>query len=153
MGRRTPARTGRSRVHWGWAMSEPLLPGVDLAVRTLGGSVLAASDESFGFKERLVDPTEPASVPGTYDQRGEVVDGWETRRHAGPNGDWAIVRLGVPGRLRAVDVDTRFFTGNHPTACRVDACVLDVMDDATDAEVAWRTVVETTVLKPDSHNL
>ncbi|WP_029114083.1 allantoicase [Mycobacterium sp. URHB0044] len=134
-------------------MSEPLLPGVDLAVRTLGGSVLAASDESFGFKERLVDPAEPAFAPGTYDQRGEVVDGWETRRHAGPDGDWAIVRLGVPGRLRAVDVDTRFFTGNHPTACRIDACVLSVLDDPTDAGVAWQTVVETTVLKPDSHNL
>ncbi len=134
-------------------MSEPLVPAVDLAVRTLGGSVLAASDESFGFKERLVDPAEPAFVPGTYDQRGEVVDGWETRRHAGPDGDWAIVRLGVPGRLRAVDVDTRFFTGNHPTACRIDACVLNVLDDPTDAGVAWQTVVETTVLKPDSHNL
>jgi len=126
---------------------------VDLASRILGGSVLAASDESFGFKERLVDPAEPAFVPGTYDHRGEVVDGWETRRHAGPEGDWAIVRLGSPGRLRAVDVDTRSFTGNHPTGCRIDACVLDVLDDPTDSGTQWRTVVESTALKPDSHNL
>jgi allantoicase len=130
-----------------------VLPGVDLASRSLGGSVLAASDESFGFKERLLEPAEPAFVPGTFDQRGEVVDGWETRRHAGPDGDWAVVRLGAPGRLRTVDVDTRFFTGNHPTACRIDACVLGVLDDPTDPEVRWQTVVESTVLKPDSHNL
>lgn len=126
---------------------------VDLASRTLGGSVVAASDESFGFKERLIDPAEPAFTPGTYDLRGEVVDGWETRRHAGSDGDWAIIRLGVAGRLHAVDVDTRFFSGNHPTACRVDACVLDPLADPTRPGVAWTTLVETTVLKADSHNV
>lgn len=126
---------------------------VDLASRALGGSVVAASDESFGFKERLIAPAEPAFVPGTYDLRGEVVDGWETRRHAGADGDWAIVRLGAAGRLHTVDVDTRFFSGNHPTACRVDACVLDQTADATGADVAWTPLVERTVLKPDAHNL
>jgi allantoicase len=126
---------------------------VDLAARTLGGSVVAASDESFGFKERLIDPTEPAFVPGTFDLRGEVVDGWETRRHAGRNGDWVIVRLGVPGRVEAIDVDTRFFSGNHPTGCRVDACVLDVTADPTDSRVTWVPLVNHTVLKPDSRNV
>ncbi|MDT7755419.1 MAG: allantoicase [Mycobacterium sp.] len=126
---------------------------VDLASRVIGGSVVAASDESFGFKERLVDPVEPAFVPGTFDLRGEVVDGWETRRHAGPDGDWVIVRLGAPGRLHAVDVDTRFFSGNHPTAGQVEACVLDRTADPTAPGVAWTPLVELTVLKPDSHNL
>ena len=126
---------------------------VDLASRVLGGSVVAASDESFGHKERLVDPAEPAFVPGTYDLRGEVVDGWETRRHAGPDGDWAIVRLGVPGRLHTVDVDTRFFSGNHPTACLVEACVLVPTSDPTAPDVVWTRLVEQTVLKADSHNL
>ena len=126
---------------------------VDLASRVIGGSVVAASDESFGFKENLIDPSEPAFVPGTFDLRGEVVDGWETRRHAGPAGDWVIVRLGVSGRVHAVDVDTRFFSGNHPTACRVDACVLDRTSDPTASDVAWVPLVESTVLKPDSHNL
>src|SRR2546423_259089 len=82
---------------------------------------------------------EPAFVQGTYDLRGEVVDGWETRRHTG--GDWAIVRLGVGGRLHAIDVDTRFFSGNHPTGCRIDACVLQRVADPTAATVAWTTVV------------
>ena len=128
-------------------------PGVDLASRTVGGSVVAASDESFGVKERLVDPAEPAFVPGTYDLRGEVVDGWETRRHAGSDGDWVIVRLGVAGRVHAVDVDTRFFSGNHPTGCCVEACTLGSPADPTAELVRWTTIVEPTVLKPDSHNL
>jgi allantoicase len=125
---------------------------VDLASRTLGGSVVAASDESFGFKERLIDPAEPAFVPGTYDLRGEVVDGWETRRHADADGDWVIVRLGAPGRLHAVDVDTRFFAGNHPTACRVDGCVLGRTADPTASDIQWTPLVEHAALKEDSHN-
>lgn len=127
--------------------------GINLASRALGGSVVAASDESFGFKERLVDPADPAFVPGVYDLRGEVVDGWETRRHAGPSGDWAIVRLGAPGRIRAVDIDTRFFTGNHPTGCTVEAGVLDPIDDARGANVRWSTLVPPVPLKADSHNV
>ncbi|CAN5865686.1 allantoicase [soil metagenome] len=126
---------------------------IDLAVRSLGGSVIAASDESFGIKERLVDPNEPAFVPGVYDLRGEVVDGWETKRHAGPAGDWAIIRLGVPGRVRAVDVDTRFFTGNHPTGYGLDGAVLDPADDPCAADIPWWPLVDTTSLKPDSHNI
>jgi allantoicase len=124
---------------------------VDLASRGLGGSVVAASDESFGVKEHLIDVGEPAFVPGTYDMRGEVVDGWETRRHGGI--DWAIVRLGAGGRLRTIDVDTRFFAGNHPAGCRVDACVLDVVADPTAAGVDWTTIVDTAALKPNSHNI
>jgi allantoicase len=124
---------------------------VDLASRALGGSVVAASDESFGVKEHLIDVGEPAFVPGTYDMRGEVVDGWETRRHG--DAEWAIVRLGVGGRLRTIDVDTRFFAGNHPTGCRVEACVLDVVADPTAAGVHWTAIVETTALKPNSHNI
>jgi allantoicase len=126
---------------------------VDLASRALGGSVVAASDESFGVKERLIEPAEPAFVPGTYDDRGEVVDGWETRRYVRGGGDWAIVRLGVGGRLRAIDVDTRFFSGNQPTGCSVDACVLDTVADPTADTVQWTTIVETVALKPDSHNV
>jgi allantoicase len=125
----------------------------DLASRRLGGSVVAASDESFGVKERLIDPSEPEFTPGVYDLRGEVVDGWETRRHAGEQGDWAIVRLGAAGRLRAIDVDTRNFSGNHPTGCRIEACVLDIADDATTSSVRWTTVVDSSGLKPDSHNV
>lgn len=125
--------------------------GLDLACRAVGGSVVAASDESFGFKERLIDPAEPNFVPGTFDLRGEVVDGWETRRHA-PQGDWAIIRLGVPGRLRMIDVDTRFFTGNHPTGCTLYGATLGAADDPCNAAVDWRLLAPSTPLKADAHN-
>ncbi|WP_231748767.1 allantoicase [Mycobacterium sp. M26] len=124
---------------------------LDLASRAVGGSVVAASDESFGFKENLIEPAEPNFVPGTFDLRGEVVDGWETRRHASA-GDWAIVRLGVPGRVRTVDVDTRFFTGNHPTGASVYGASLAPGDDPC-GEASWHLLAPPTSLKPDAHNL
>ncbi|MGH3287507.1 MAG: hypothetical protein ACRDPD_22915 [Streptosporangiaceae bacterium] len=87
----------------------------------LRGSVVTASDEFFAAKENLVRPDAPVFVPETYDAKGQVYDGWETRRRRGPDGtmpesgarDWVIVRLGVPGVVRSIVVDTAFFTGNY----------------------------------------
>lgn len=132
-------------------MTLDLDAGLDLACRTVGGSVVAASDESFGFKENLIEAAEPNFVPGTFDLRGEVVDGWETRRHA-PQGDWAIIRLGVPGRLRTIDVDTRFFTGNHPTGAALYGAVLASTEDPCGAGVDWQLLAAPTPLKADAHN-
>jgi len=95
----------------------------------LRGSVIAASDEFYAAKENLIKPNGPVFVPETYDAKGQVYDGWETRRRRGPGGtlpddaarDWVIVRLGVPGVLRTIVVDTAFFTGNYPQACSADA--------------------------------
>jgi allantoicase len=97
-------------------------PLQDLAARLLGGTVMAASDEAFGDKENLLNPGPVDFVPGRYGPRGEIVDGWETRRRRSPGVDWALVRLGSPGIIRSVDVDTTSFTGNHPVGCRVEAC-------------------------------
>src|SRR4029079_6302090 len=107
-------------------MDEQLLP--DLL--QLRGSVVAASDEFFAAKENLTKAAAPAFVPDAYGAKGQVYDGWETRRRRGPGGelpcrsaaDWVIVRLGVPGVVRAIVVDTAFFTGNFPQACSADAC-------------------------------
>jgi allantoicase len=95
----------------------------------LRGSVAAASDEFYAAKENLIKPDAPSFVPETYDAKGQVYDGWETRRRRGPGGtlpddaarDWVIVRLGVPGVVRSIVVDTAFFTSNYPQTCSADA--------------------------------
>jgi allantoicase len=79
----------------------------DLASRWLGGSVVAASDESFGEKENLLNPGPADFQPGHYGHRGEIVDGWETRRRRQAGHDWALIRLATPGTVTSVDVDTR----------------------------------------------
>ena len=53
--------------------------------------------------------------------------GWETRRRQGrpfdARPDWILVRLGAPGEIALVEVDTHHFKGNFP-----DRCALDLID-------------------------
>ena len=46
-----------------------MTPKTDLASRWMGGTVVAASDESFGEKESLLTPTPAAFEPGCADSR------------------------------------------------------------------------------------
>lgn len=127
----------------------------DLASRWLGASVLAASDESFGEKEHLLAPGPAAFEPGHYGPRGEVVDGWETRRRREPGHDWALIRLGAPGVITEVDVDTSFFTGNHPESCLVEACGAEGYPspaELTGPGTAWTEIVPRSPLRGDAHN-
>ena len=61
--------------------------------------------------------------PKTFGAKGQVYDGWETRRRREPGHDWAIVRLGVPGVVSGVVIDTAWFTGNFPPYASVDGAV------------------------------
>jgi len=124
----------------------------DLASRWLGASVIAASDESFGEKENLLTPAPAAFEPGHYGNRGEIVDGWETRRRREAGHDWAIVRLGAPGIITSVDVDTSFFTGNYPQSASVEACGCEGYPRPTEL-ADWETIVPRSALTGDSHNV
>ncbi|CAA9300420.1 MAG: Allantoicase, partial [uncultured Gemmatimonadetes bacterium] len=95
----------------------------DLAAERLGGAVLLANDEFFAPKEGLLKPGAPEWREGEYTERGKWMDGWETRRHS-PSHDWCIVRLGTPGIIRGVVVDTSFFRGNYPEHCSIEACAI-----------------------------
>jgi allantoicase len=44
-------------------------------------------------------------------------DGWETRRRREPGNDWVILKLGHPGRIQRIEVDTSWFKGNYPARC------------------------------------
>jgi allantoicase len=129
----------------------------DLASRWVGGTVVAASDESFGEKEHLLDPAPWNSQQGRYGPRGELVDGWETRRRrGGPGEDWAIVRLGVQGVVTAVDVDTTSFSGNHPVTCRIEATGCEGYPGTgtlLGPTVRWETLVPDRELGANAHHL
>lgn len=111
--------------------------------------MLAASDESFGAKEALLSPAPVAFAPGTYDHKGEVVDGWETRRRRGPGADWVVVRLGLPGCVRTLDVDTTSFSGNAPVSCRLEACAVPEGSEPG----GWEQVLGDSQLVADNHNV
>jgi allantoicase len=130
---------------------------IDLAVRWLGGSVVAASDEAFGDKESLIRPEQAPTVePGHYGNRGEIVDGWETRRRRTEGNDWAIIRLGAGGVIHEIDVDTTGFSGNYPVACRLEATARQGypgVDELVAPRSDWREIVPRTPLRGDAHNV
>jgi allantoicase len=136
---------------------EPAQPGLelpDLASRALGGSVLAASDEFFADKENLIRPEPPVFQPHTFTAKGQRYDGWETRRRRGglADHDWVIVRLGAPGLLRQVVVDTAFFAGNFPAQGALDAAAVDGYPRSLE-DVAWTEIVPRRPLRGNSANV
>ena len=130
-----------------------LLALPDLAVRTVGGSVVWANDELFAGRENLVNPGPAVHSPQTFGAKGQVYDGWETRRRREPGFDQAIVRLGAPGVVRAVVVDTSHFTGNFPSEASVEGTFVDGYPSVDDLRAAsWTTIVERSPLHGDTAN-
>jgi allantoicase len=111
-----------------------------------------ANDETFAEREHLILPAAPGFRPATFGPKGQIYDGWETRRRRSPGDDEAIVRLGLPGVIRAVVVDTAFFTGNYPPECTVSACAASGYP-SVDELTAWDTIVPRSPLSGDTRNL
>ncbi|HSS22404.1 MAG TPA: allantoicase [Pyrinomonadaceae bacterium] len=128
---------------------------VDLASEKLGGAVLLANDEFFAPKENLLKPEAPIFIEGKYTDLGKWMDGWETRRKRVPGYDWCILRLGAPGIIRGVVVDTSFFRGNYPEHCSLEACTfegLPTVEELTSEDVKWTQLLPQVPLAGDSHN-
>lgn len=125
----------------------------ELASRRFGGTVMWASDELFAEKENLVNPWPPRHQPETFGPKGQVYDGWETRRHRGPGDDRAVVRLGAPGTVTGVVVDTAFFTGNYPPHVSVEACALPGYPNADEVAAAdWDVLVDRAPAEGNTEN-
>src|SRR5215216_6227175 len=127
----------------------------DLASARLGGRAIAANDDFFAPRSNLLKPEAPIFLPGKFTTRGKWMDGWESRRRRTPGHDWCVVRLGVRGSVRGVDVDTSFFTGNFPSHCSIDALdttrVVGPVLAAKEAE-PWTTLLEKSPLSGNRHN-
>jgi allantoicase len=127
----------------------------DLASARVGGRAIGANDEFFAPKSNLVKPQAPIFIPGKFTTRGKWMDGWESRRRRTPGHDWCVLKLGMRGRIRGVDVDTSFFTGNYPSHCSIDA--IDISSTLTRGQQAgdrgpWVTILPKSPLRGDSHN-
>jgi allantoicase len=125
----------------------------DLASRDLAGRVVSANDELFAPRQSLNVPTPAVHSVDAFGHLGKVYDGWETRRRRTPGVDWAIVRLGVPGIVHGVVVDTSFFRGNYPPFVSVEgASVEGYPDDALLETLDWTTLVERSPCAGDTEN-
>jgi len=126
----------------------PFHEWIQLEQPRLGSRVTYATDEFFGSKERLIEASAPVFIDDKYDDHGKWMDGWESRRKRTPGNDHCIIRLGVPGVVHGVDMDTSHFTGNFPPEASLDACVSDA-----DVPVGhWTELLSKTGLQGDMHH-
>jgi len=130
------------------ASSNPFQQWIQLEQPRLGTQVTYATDEFFAAKERLIDEGEPVFIDDKYDDHGKWMDGWESRRKRKPGHDYCIVKLGIPGVLHGVDIDTSFFTGNFPPQASLDACVSE--DDVPAG--GWTEILGKQNLRGDEHH-
>ena len=130
---------------------------IDLASEKLGGSVLYANDDFFAPKENLIRSSAPVWKEGLYTDDGKWMDGWETRRRRSPRMDeefdWCIIRLGMPGEIKGVVVDTAYFRGNFPSHCSIDGITAQPDADVEQLIAAdWQEILHRVDLKGDSRN-
>jgi allantoicase len=129
----------------------------DLAARSCGGAVLWANDDLFAERENLINPAPAEHRPATFGHKGQIYDGWETRRRRGAAGDAhdsAVIRLGVVGIVRGVVVDTAWFTGNYPPQISVEAANVTGYPSTEELvdNTLWTTIVERSDINGDTRN-
>jgi len=117
---------------------------MDLGSLLAGAQAIGCSDHFFGEPGNL-------TLPGDAENMG---GGWETRRRRGPGEDWAVIRLGQPGVLESIDVDTRHFKGNYPATCDLEGiCWPDAPTPGLLASSDWAPLVPQTKLGPDANHV
>ncbi|MDC1133043.1 allantoicase [Candidatus Pelagibacter sp.] len=93
---------------------------IDLAQPRLGTKVIYKTDDFFASANRIISPTEPVFKVGVFDKHGKWMDGWESRRKRTAGHDFIIIKLGKPGTIKKVDVDTSHFNGNQPAMISIE---------------------------------
>jgi len=115
---------------------------VNLIALEHGGRPVAWNDAHFGKCENLL-------LPG----RGvDMGDGWETRRRREPGNDWCVLALGMPGRVRRIEVDTAHFKGNYPDRCSLRGASPGSHDPAmlSGQSAQWPTLLPECKLRADA---
>ena len=95
---------------------------VNLAETKFGSKIIYKTDEFFGAANRILSAVKPVFKDGIYDKHGKWMDGWETRRKRKYGHDFLIIKLGRPGKIFNVDIDTSYFSGNQPSQASLEAC-------------------------------
>jgi allantoicase len=122
---------------------------INLAQPRLGAEIVSCSDEFFAECSRMLEPQAPVFIDGKFDDNGKWMDGWETRRRRNGGYDNAIVKLGLAGEIKGIDIDTTHFTGNYPPAASLEACHCP---GSPDAGTDWITLIPSTSLQGNNHH-
>ena len=122
---------------------------IDLAQPRLGTKVIYKTDDFFASANRIISPTEPVFKVGVFDKHGKWMDGWESRRKRVAGHDFIIIKLGRPGTIKKVDIDTSHFNGNQPAMISIEGS--NSKSDKLN-QFRWQTLLSKKKTKADSHH-
>ena len=123
---------------------------INLADPRLGSKVIFKTDDFFASASRIINPKPPIFKQGIFDKHGKWMDGWETRRRREKGYDYLIVKLGRPGKIFNVGIDTTHFSGNQPLHASLEACN---SNKKPNSKSKWITILHKKKLGPNKdHN-
>ena len=122
---------------------------IDLAQPRLGTKVIYKTDDFFASANRIINPTEPVFKVGVFDKHGKWMDGWESRRKRTAGHDYIIIKLGKPGTIKKVDVDTSHFNGNQPAMISIEGAN---SNSNKINQLKWQPLLSKKKTKANSHH-
>ena len=123
---------------------------IDLAQPRLGSKVIFKTDDFFASANRIIDPLPPVFKEGLFDKNGKWMDGWESRRKRKHGHDYLIIKLGKPGIISKINVDTSHFNGNQPSMISLEGTN---SNSKNIKDLKWKTLINKRKTKASSHHL
>jgi len=125
---------------------------VDLLQEKFGAKCLWCTDEFFAECSNLVKPGR-GITNDVYTENGKWMDGWESKRKRDAGHDYAILKLGLAGIIKGVDIDTNNFIGNYPYYASLDAANVEEGKDTDVQSIEWTNILPKVPLKATSQHL
>ncbi|XP_074640540.1 allantoicase-like [Tubulanus polymorphus] len=149
---------GHVKLDWSKISSDKM---IDLAAMENGGVCVGYSNTHYGHARNII-------APGRGVNMG---DGWETARRLDrpaileaddsgilqvPGSEYAIFRLGHPGIISNIEIDTNHFKGNFPDSCKIEACFVNQANEKNELDLsssnqnqkAWKILLPPQKLSP-----
>jgi allantoicase len=123
---------------------------IDLAQPRLGTKIIYKTDDFFASANRIISPTVPIFKEGIFDKHGKWMDGWESRRKRTSGHDYIILKLGKPGKISKIDVDTSYFNGNQPSMISIEGANSNLNKINL---LKWQPLLSKKKTKANSHHL
>ena len=122
---------------------------IDLAQPRLGTKIIYKTDDFFASANRIISPTIPVFKEGVFDKHGKWMDGWESRRKRTSGHDYIVLKLGKPGIISKIDVDTSHFNGNQPAMVSIDGAF---SNSNKINQLKWSSILPKKKVKANSHH-
>ena len=122
---------------------------IDLAQPRLGTKIIYKTDDFFASANRIISPSKPIFKEGVFDKHGKWMDGWESRRKRTVGHDYIILKLGKPGKISKIDVDTSHFNGNQPAMVSLEGAY---SNSNKINQLKWQVLLPKKRTKANSHH-